>query len=913
MSGPDKEGESIDEADSKPLKTAVSQSPAAGVVLKSVDSEEESMRLNSSELSDECNGVLSPALSSPNGELGEALEGTGATDGAHASSDEPGGDKADSFGNASTTKYLGGKPGNLNLGQLICLLLFKVLPFLWKKSLQYLSFVVLAGVVGLILCCLTVLLFGRQLVDVADAELKRHPYIAFPIKDFVDPFFEGSDSSKKLYQSAAKDVYSGWSCYLHWWGLPNNRQVPVKSNLYNHYGNRSSSTDIFKRALDKIGKLPKSTNTSPISFFAQYGLGLSRNDNVVIFGKDRLRDAELLAAASLAEKQMGPNNIFVGAINRDLAESYLVSPSKLALAEKFAQKALKADSSDKLGVVAVTADRKLLAKIALMNASFTESEKAWSELLSHEKQLYGDKSLAYASALLEHANHLVYRKMYVESLNEAERGFAILKQKSSNSSVFDFAHPAVEAFGLTLLPETDWKNSATLTDFLNLMGTERLYILSDPSAPASVRDKLHQIDADYVSWLEKTYTKNRPAITFNFLVKVADDYSAGKDYLTADKYYKRALKFGADNNMWVISKTTKTKLLPAKGSVEQYLLCMAKTVHNCFLQGDLAEGQTISWNMIDYMDPFKNWIASYKSYAVFRELTYAFGAVPVDKQSKEFKELQAKLIELIELKRIYLQKDDRDKAILIAEMYELQGDNRNAEKYYREAVQRDPKAPRNLGGLAAFLQKEGKTEEAGRLYEEAESMVYSQEQRKHPETITVLSDARLKALMDSSADKSYYSDTDFSWVPFINETYRAGFKTSAERGERFSIIDMRSYLHDFRKKSPPGPVGAPPPVVPGIVWDTVSARKDLASLSKEQQALIKKEYKWYEKCYPEKGVLRESLPDVQLTWFNTKPRSLRDLKPIRLLLISPADAESLKKMLGRDLTVDKTNPTIIRH
>jgi tetratricopeptide (TPR) repeat protein len=133
------------------------------------------------------------------------------------------------------------------------------------------------------------------------------------------------------------------------------------------------------------------------------------------------------------------------------------------------------------------------------------------------------------------------------------------------------------------------------------------------------------------------------------------------------------------------------------------------------------------------------------------------------------------LVEIVEMKRFNKAAFGfgyaHDRSIMLAELYELQKDYPAAQKYYREASEKTPSNIRNLGAYAEFLARHGDKKEAGKLFEQFEAITYSIEQPKHLEVITVVADARLKAIMDRSADKSYMSDPHFQWVPAVQKSY----------------------------------------------------------------------------------------------------------------------------------------------
>ncbi|MBX9568258.1 MAG: hypothetical protein K2X77_05150 [Candidatus Obscuribacterales bacterium] len=768
-----------------------------------------------------------------------------------------------------------------------------------KKAWQILSILAISGIVSLVVLMLIVFFFGRQLVTAADAELKKHPYIAFPLKDFADPLFEGSENSRKIYFNAGKDLANAWLQYglgysnvqhAHY-GEPHRNRKIVESPEY-----------LFVRTLKQVAQL-KETKTDAMLILTYYGLGLSRlaKDGTTILAGDTFEKAEQLAL-----KELGPRSFFVAELDRRIAEENLLKDLHFSKAEKWAEKALKIDSNaGDLGKIPALHDRKLLTRIAFLRGNSADADNRWSEELAQARIAYGDNSLLYANAVILHANYLLNQKSYLRSLEDTDSAFKILQAYSvRKKSWLDIPHPNLDLFGMNFLAESDWENSRAYTNFLEVIGASRRAILVDQNSPPSSREKLRQLDKEYLSWMEKVCDAKKSSVLFNLLVKIADDYAFSRDYASADFYYKRALMLGAKANMlsMPLKRQTKEKEIRANPA-SNYLICMAKTVHNCFLRGELKEGCVISRNLLKYLDPFDNWTAR-RSESAVQELIYAFGAVPPSKHSAEFKKLQSSLIDMLEFKRLTYSYGTYDKAILIAELHELQGNFIAAERSYREALAIAPDDTRYLGALAAFLEKQGRLEEAGRLYERGEAIVYQHERPKHPSDITVVSDSRLSAIMSTSLDKSFtYDKIDIGWVPVVQDSLLLNNKTSRQLGERYSIIDLRPWISDFRNDSKkPLSTTEKKSALPGVVYDTVAARADLSSLSKEKLREAKKRFAWIELCYRPSEVLREKLPDIKVNWFSRSPRSLRDLKPVRFLIISPEDAAAMKKMLGRDLS-----------
>lgn len=802
--------------------------------------------------------------------------------------------------------------------------LARLLNYSFKVILKAVAIFATTLVVLVIILCLTMFLFGRQIVDAADAELKKQPYIAFPVKGLAYPLFDGSELSRKTYFKAAENVACGWFKY----GVGISAGVPARKGRYLQFLDEAfrlpyeQNLTVALNELSKLQAMQKDrTDIRALQLFTYYGLGLSQRelirdsfipDSAVYFEK----------AKEIAVEQVGKHNFLIGDLERRIAQVYL-SNLKFQEADLHAKAALECDSAQgSLEQAAAVWDRQLLLDISRMQNDRSQIEARWDALLTQEKRVHGENSLPLAEALVGYAQYFLYNREYARSLQEGEKSFAILKKLSEVKPTFpSWQHPNITLFGRVLIPETEGKNSNAANSFLNFMGSIRRSLAASRSSDPVMHKRLKELDSAYVSWVVRCYGDN-PRRVFQFLEKVADDYSFGKDYATADAYYKKALSVGAQSNMWVESNR-REKTFPSDSSVRSYLLCMAKTAHNSFLLGNLSEGLTISRNLLNFLDPYKNWISSYNSYDVVQELIYAFGELPRTSHTDEIKQLQAKLVEIVEMKRLNKAAFGfglaHDRSIMLAELYELQKNYPAAQKYYREASENAPSNIRNLGAYAEFLARHGDKKEAGKLFEQFEAITYSIERPKHFEVITVVADARLKAIMDLSTDKSYMSDPHFQWVPAVRNSICDNGKTSAKFGERASIIDLRPLILDSREAKPPKN-DLPPPTIEtqsgdrtivygvnaeGTVYDAESARADIATLSAKDLNYVKKNFKWYKDLYRKGEVLRENLSDEKVSWFSNGPRSLRDLKPVTFLIISKEDSESLKKMLGRELTSKK--------
>lgn len=809
-------------------------------------------------------------------------------------------------------------------GQNAFQLLARVLSRSLKLFSKLIAFLAITSAAFFIILCVTLLLFGRQLIDAADAELKKQPYTAFPLKALADPLFEGTELSRKTYFNAAENAAYGWvKCASG--AKPG---VPARQGKYLYFFDEAfrlpfdQNFVVALNELDKLQSMKKNeTDIRALQLFTYYGLGLAKRE--MLWDAFRQESPENFEKAkSLALEQVGKNSFLVGDLERRIAKVYL-NNLKYKEADLHANAALNCDLSNaSLTQTALLWDRQLLLEIATMQTARTEIESRWRHLLNQEKQVYGEKSLAYVDALVGYADYLLnYQKNYGRALEEGEECLSILKSLSEQKTSFpSWQHPNITLFGRVLLPETDWRNSNAANNFLNFMGNIRRTLAASQSSEPAIHKRLKDLDAAYVSWMVRCYARDNPRRLFQLMEKIADDYSSGKDYVTAAQYYHMALSVGSRSNMW-IKTNMKEKLSPNDVTVQTYMLCMAKTAHNCFLLGNQKEGFTIARNLLNYLDPYKCWIPSYNSYEIVQELIYAFGELPGDSDNDEFRKLQAKLIEIVQTKNLKegVFASGHDRSIMLAELYELQHDYSEAHKYYREASESSPRNIRNLGAYAEFLSRHGDKKEAGKLFEQFEGLTYSIERAKHWSEITVVADARLKAIMDLCGDKSYMTDRHFNWVPAVQESIRDNGKTSAKFGERASIIDLRPIIVDVRE-APPQSVEMIPPTFPkpegnttiitgvnpaGTVYDTESARLDMAALSAKDLEYVKQNFKWYKKLYRPGEILREDLSDKKVPWLSTGPRSLRELKPVTFLIISIEDEAALKKMLGRKLTSKK--------
>jgi tetratricopeptide (TPR) repeat protein len=408
--------------------------------------------------------------------------------------------------------------------------------------------------------------------------------------------------------------------------------------------------------------------------------------------------------------------------------------------------------------------------------------------------------------------------------------------------------------------------------------------------------KFNDLEYRFLSWYR---THHLAREHFDLLVKIADQYHAAGRFSNADRLYKDALKL-------VITEPSRFGRLSSLNNsirtADWVVLVMAKTASNSICTGNVDEAATIATNCLKLMDPYSNWWPTGNYSGTVDELIYAFGPIKKKDRTPPVRKVLSSLTDLLESGRLSHHEPYKLSEQYLAELLELQGDLRSAERYYKTAAETTP-CSGTWGGLAAFYSKIGKYELAGPLFHRAEEDSQRDYARKNPTRTggTFITAARLKRLLDCTPDQSMFGR--FSWLKPVQKDI-AESRTSYELGRRHLILDLRPIISDCRK---------PGDGTGGTVCMVKDLRKEFGSLSDEKRKLAKTQFQWFDICFPKSfeketqyvTLIKESLPSTPVSGSLDCPHSPAGLVPWHIMIISNGDNAKLQKLFGRKLKTTK--------
>ena len=794
----------------------------------------------------------------------------------------------------------------------------------FKQFLKVIKLSLLVGFAGLIILSCTIIFFGRQILDSADHELNKNLYWSIPLKGLVDPLIDGDSASRAAYFSSLKKAVKG---YIYSYRADNQKGPPgayktSNGQVYRHYI-RGEFDKISYVSIDELeaslNELKKSHKNSPLSAYVAYALVTEKLAHPAVNKGSKAKEADLLAARQLVSEMLGPKNFMMAAADYQLAKYYMLAQHEnLEKAENSCKSSLEIDQFG-AGQNSIPAwqDQQLLTSISIMHDTRPVADKKWNDFIALSKKVYGNESLMVANVLVAHARYLLDTQRFNQSTVEAARSFVIIQKSNHESLLKQFSSLVhINLFSRYWIGEDIFLGKKANTDFQNYMEAARnaLSTLSGTDNSSSARQNFYDLENKYLDW---TFANNEGAHRrrcFDLLVKIGDDYQRNQLYDRADTIYKRALKVGDQYKMLKGSNNPRAPI-NRNGELETYILCMAKTAHNSILLGNSTEGALIAHNVLKMQDPYKTWHSSTNFQPVLQELVYALGPIPQNKRTAEIKQVNEVLVETLKLSdynRHNIRRSNFHSSLtMLAEFFELQGDDTQAEHYYRQNAQNknDPDDVVSNGVLAAFLLKRGRLGEAGPLLQLSEkNFEIRYKQRISPKNQTVINLVRLKQILESAPNLNFSKSRNFLWYESITKDI-ARSNTSARLGNQILTLDLRPFVRDVRDVRDPEQVKQlmlqkPSARATGTVYKASSARKDFAQLSKDQLKTVQEKLSWYKDCYPTARAnwnLPESLPATPLPGLLGHPNCLRDLEPEVILVISNEDAAFLERLLGRKL------------
>lgn len=705
-----------------------------------------------------------------------------------------------------------------------------------------------AGLVLSITICLSV--WGRQIVDFADAELSKDPYTAVPIKKMAEPLFG-------QHRAAYAEVLL-WMGAIHVPGWLDSD--PQRLALY---GSRR-----YKEELHQAG-----LQNSPLYAY--------------VFVKNAGKEAEfhsvpqitvrndLLQSIQYASRLVGPKNRLTAAASRQAA-AYLLSLRQITSAdentiEKLIRTAEDIDYNAKIQDEHAILECKRLRAALLVRQRNPEADQLWTEASQLAGWLEGENSLSHASLLLDRALYLASMNEAAKSIEPAQRCVNILLSGNHKQ----------ESGGLKSLVAGGTPITEVVVHYLSQVR----------SAELSTRERttFETLEASFIGWCQANDSHQNH---FNLLVDIADKYQSAGRYKIADNYYKKALKSVVTSKPSQFGKMN--ALNPSIRKSNWFVLTMAKTASNLLKEGNTDEAATIASNCIELMSPYSNWWSTSDYSSALNELIYSFGPLNGQTSTPSVRNVINSLTTMLNQQEFGRGKPFKLSAQYLAELYELQGNLVQAEHYYQTAAEAKPQ-PKTMAGLATFYCKTGKYDLAGPLFQLAEAEMKEGYELLHSTKAvgTWLCDARLKRLIDCTPDPSVFERCE--WWNRFNHSIKTA-RTSYELGTAFSVIDLRPLITDFRKNHS----GM------GVAYIVKDLRRELRTLSPEKIKVARALLCWFDDCFPKNiereqqcfTVLKDKLPLIPVQGSLSRPRTPCGLVPSSIFIISEADRDKMTKLLG---------------
>lgn len=605
----------------------------------------------------------------------------------------------------------------------------------------------------------------RQLTDVLSG---RNAYASVPLLELVQPLTRGS-AERSAYLSAIRFGIQGVADAVGW--------------------REGSAEKDFANALAEMEKIP--AKRLPLKAYMQAAMaGLEANA-----GRSATKD--LLLAEKLVAESLGPKN-FMLALTERTAADYLSKqkkdPESLRESLELANRALAVDLAGAEGnsSLLVIEDELLLARITEKLKDYDAADRVWSNLEQHCALPENKGSVETAVILTRNALYKMRTKHLQESAQSANKAICILKSQS---------------LGVRWM--TPWFNRG----IHQCTGLLRQYLqecrkLSPKELSAEFEHtSLEQYCYGLENQLLDIFKQMKGSMAqYDELVDLADQYSECGRFQHADRLYKQALLSGQ-----ALSRVRYTKFRQ-----DSFTLCMAKTACNSLKAGNVHEASIIAANCLELASPYNSWFPPYRyvtrtpprfSYldrhghqrwwerakrrqgdiSNFRELDLGLGADSSDSEenprkvqerrqgytstfqelvlgfggdtsnSKEVKEIVNRLKQVLETDydAIYLP--------LLAQLEELQGNDRAAELHYKEFAK---SSSGTILALAAFYDSTGRHELAREKFEVVKT---AQQIRRHIQMMTrgmsgnnQITLAELKLLLDLAPEEKQFEQ--YSWI-----------------------------------------------------------------------------------------------------------------------------------------------------